>query len=243
MLQTLEHDGFANLTSVFTSAHVERMANQLAAAIHADVAGSTLRTAQGDVYGARNLLHLWPEARQFWRQPTLSAQLQEILGPSFGLVRGLFFDKPPGLSWSLPWHKDLTIAVKDSSLPSKRFTHPTRKAGVPHVEAPEDLLRGMLTARIHLDDVTEENGPLLVIPGSHQSGKTMPSVAAPVQPIIVQRGDVLLIRPLVAHCSRETQPHPTRQRRIVHLEFAPCPALPDGYAWHEFVPGITHGQE
>jgi hypothetical protein len=47
------------------------------------------------------------------------------------------------------------------------------KVGVPHVEAPEWLLEKMLTMRLHLDDMTEENGPLKVLPGSHHSGKAM----------------------------------------------------------------------
>ena len=70
----------------------------------------------------------------------------------------------------------MAIAVQHNDLPSSLFKKPTIKAGVPHVEAPESVLECMLTARIHLDETTDENGPLLVIPGSHQSGK------APVAP-------------------------------------------------------------
>jgi ectoine hydroxylase-related dioxygenase (phytanoyl-CoA dioxygenase family) len=165
----------------------------------------------------------------------LSDALTAVLGPEFGLVRTLYFDKPPERTWSLPWHKDLTIAVRENRLPSDRFTRPTRKAGVPHVEAPQELLESMLFARIHLDDVTEENGPLQVAPGSHQTGKSMVLGNAHPQNILVQRGDVLLIRPLVAHCSGRSHPETRRHRRILHLEFAASPTLPDGYAWHDFV--------
>ena len=83
----------------------------------------------------------------------------------------LYFDKPPGESWALPWHKDLAIAVRDNRLPSDHFARPTTKYGVPHVEAPAWLLERMLTARLHLDEVTDENGPLRVLPGSHRDGK------------------------------------------------------------------------
>jgi hypothetical protein len=48
---------------------------------------------------------------------------------------------------------------------------------------------------------------------------------------------VLLIRPLVAHCSGKSHPDTRRHRRILHLEFAASPHLPDGYAWHDFLPG------
>src|SRR5262249_58384817 len=114
------------------------------------------------------------------------------------LVRVLFFDKPPERSWALPWHKDLTVAVRDNRLPSRHFAKPTRKAGVPHVEAPPELLEAMLTARIHLDDVTEENGPLKVVPGSHRTGKALVLDGAVPHTVLAGRGDVLLLRPLVA---------------------------------------------
>src|SRR5699024_10016906 len=97
----------------------------------------------------------------------LASALTAILGPNFGLVRVLFFDKPPERTWSLPWHKDLTIAVRRNDLPSKRFTKPTVKAGIPHVEAPLEILDRMLTARVHLDPATADNGALKVAPGSH----------------------------------------------------------------------------
>ena len=63
----------------------------------------------------------------------------------------------------------LRCAVTDNRLPSQRFSRPTTKAGVPHETAPDEILREMLTLRIHLDDVTEENGPLQVVPESHRS--------------------------------------------------------------------------
>ena len=88
-------------------------------------------------------------------------------------MRILFFDKPPRQTWALPWHKDLTVSVRDNRLPSRHFNKPTRKAGVPHVEAPLSVLESMLTARLHLDDATAENGPLKVVPGSHRTGKAL----------------------------------------------------------------------
>src|SRR5205807_1126122 len=57
----------------------------------------------------------------------------------------------------------------------------------------------------------------------------------PVQTLHAGLGDVLLIRPLVAHCSNRSHPGTTRHRRILHLEFAARSDLPDGYEWHDFV--------
>ena len=107
------------------------------------------------------------------------------------------------------------------------------KAGVPHVEAPTDLLASMLTARLHLDAMTLENGPLLVIPGSHQ--KLDAPSRDPVQ-LQCEAGDVMLMRPLLSHSSIASSPDCMQHRRIVHLEFAPEPELSDGYKWQDFVP-------
>jgi ectoine hydroxylase-related dioxygenase (phytanoyl-CoA dioxygenase family) len=59
---------------------------------------------------------------------------------------------------------------------------------VPHVEAPEEVLREMVTAGIHLDEVTDENGPLKVVPGSHLTGKTLAIGDTPPQAITLGHG-------------------------------------------------------
>lgn len=143
----------------------------------------------------------------------------------------LYFDKPPERSWSLPWHRDRTIAVERNDLPSEQFRNPTRKAGVPHVEAPERLLARMLTFRVHLDAVTDEIGPLVVIPGTHD-----PADPGARKPVVIHAaaGDILAMRPLISHSSRASQPGTTRHRRIIHVELAADEALPDGYAWRTF---------
>jgi hypothetical protein len=151
----------------------------------------------------------------------------------------LYFDKPPEQSWALPWHKDMTIAVRNNRLPSEHFSKPTLKVGVPHVEAPQWLLENMLTLRLHLDDVTESNGPLKVLPGSHQSGKAAGSGKRIPVTILGGRGDVLAMRPLLSHCSNKSLPGTTLHRRILHYEFSGIPQLPDGYLWHDFVSGCN----
>lgn len=164
--EQVERDGFTVLREAFSAAEVEAMRAGLGAALESG--GTGVLGEAGGIYAARNVLSLWPRAAEVWRRPALLNALTGVLGPRFGLVRALFFDKPPEQSWALPWHKDVTIAVHDNRRPSPHFRKPTRKAGVPHVEAPAEVLRAMLTARIHLDEVTDENGPLKVIPGSHR---------------------------------------------------------------------------
>jgi hypothetical protein len=233
----LDEYGFFELAGAFDHSTIAEMVSELGEVLSASGSGeAALRSASGTLYAARNVLSLWPRAGIVWRVPCVLEALNQVLGSEFGLVRALFFDKPPTDSWSLPWHKDLTIAVRDNRLPSKHFSKPTRKAGIPHVEAPLRVLESMLTARIHLDAATDENGPLKVFPGSHRSGKSLASYNAAPYVVRAASGDVLLMRPLLAHCSSKSETGTTRHRRILHLEFAASQDLADGYAWHDFVP-------
>jgi hypothetical protein len=227
----LDRDGYATLTAVFNR---DEVADLIAACgrMLAGAAGdpAVLAGKGGPAYGARNLLRLWPGVVELARKPPLADALLRLLGPAGGVVRALYFDKPPGYSWALPWHQDFTVAVKAHGVLG-RFQKPTVKAGVPHVEAPAELLARMVTARVHLDDVTDENGPLRVIPGSHRG----PQDREPVT-LHGRAGDVLLMRPLLVHGSGHSAEGTHRHRRVVHLECAADRELPDGYEWHDFVP-------
>ncbi len=121
-------------------------------------------------------------------------------------------------------------------MPSNKFSKPTRKAGVPHVEASLEVLDQMATVRIHFDDVTEENGPLVVAPGSQKTGKSLALGGYSPRTILVSAGDALVMRPLLAHCSGSSHAETRRHRRILHFEFAASANLPDGYHWHDFRP-------
>jgi ectoine hydroxylase-related dioxygenase (phytanoyl-CoA dioxygenase family) len=238
-VETIERDGFVLLPAVLASEETDLAGAEMAAAMAVlQRDGEAIRSRGGIVYAARNVLDWFPAAKELWRQHSLTSLLEAVLGADYGLVRALYFDKPPERSWSLPWHKDMTIAVADNRLASDQFSHPTNKAGVPHVEAPEWLLARMLTLRIHLDPVTNDNGPLEVIPGSHHDGKLQGRGAeAAGLPILTQAGDVLAIRPLVTHASGNSALETKLHRRMLHLEFAAVPLLPDAYRWHTFIAG------
>ena len=203
--ETLAEDGYVWLRRVFDAAAIGRLTADLTAVLNSEpAAGSLIAGPSERPHGARNLLRLWPAAGKLVRTPNLRAALLDVLGPAAGVVRGLYFDKPPGNGWALPWHRDTTIAVKRHGTPG-RFGKPTVKAGVPHVEAPAEMLDGMLAVRVHLDAMSDTNGPLRVTPGSHQLGPDRPAVT-----LHCQAGDVLLMRPLLLHASAGVR---TRARR------------------------------
>lgn len=157
-------------------------------------------------------------------------------------MRGLYFDKPPGCSWSLPWHKDRTLAVREHRGLGDYYQHPTTKAGVRHVEADQRILSRMLTLRFHLDSANSENGALWVQPGSHceevNNGRLVERATGAREAILIEAeaGDVLAMRPLLNHSSGNSDETTHRHRRIVHLEFAHCRNLPAPCQWQWYIP-------
>jgi ectoine hydroxylase-related dioxygenase (phytanoyl-CoA dioxygenase family) len=103
------------------------------------------------------------------------------------------------------------------------------------VQPPAEVLEQMVTVRVHLDECGLDNGPVQVIPGSHQADR--PSAAEIARwreeheavPCVWARGGALVMRPLLLHASSPvTLP---AHRRVVHLEFA-VDELPGGLQWH-----------
>jgi hypothetical protein len=227
----IEERGFAMLNGVFTAEEC----SAIIAGVEAGLASSpeAARSSQGAVYAARNILDVWPESRSIWLKPSLVEFISRVLGGSVGLVRGLYFDKPPDRTWSLPWHQDLTVAVKEHRS-ALGFTKPTTKEGVPHFEAPTELLERMATVRIHLDTVSNDNGPLEVVEGSHRHGKKIILECGPVRAIHAQVGDCLVMRPLLVHASGPSREGTTMHRRILHLEFAADAKPAKGLEWRWF---------
>lgn len=227
---------------MLTDVYAEHQYRQLCEAVArlAAEADEAVRAHAGQVYAARNLLELCPEIITLWRTEELVRFVIDELGPEAGLVRGLYFDKPPEQTWALPWHKDLLIAVNSHSQPPG-FSKPRPRAGVLHTEPPIEILEQMLTLRIHLDPMTPENGPLEVRSGSHLTGKKLDGGNFETVQLHAAPGDVLAMRPLLVHASGRSSPETISHRRIVHLEFCGRPELVPGdsvekLAWHMFIP-------
>jgi len=88
----------------------------------------------------------------------------------------------------------------------------------------------------HLDPLDETNGRLRVPGGSHRQGVlTAQDIARLRQDLSetccdMNRGDALLMRPLLLHASSKSTT--ARHRRVLHIEYAGFP-LPAGLQWHQ----------
>lgn len=185
-------------------------------------------------YAIRNMLEVVPELCGFQRWREIRQLVHPILGANAFLVRVVFFDKSPNANWSLFWHQDLSIAVKQRH-EIDGFEAWTRKDGVNCVQPPLNVLENMLTVRLHLDDCTEENGALQVLAGSHLNARLNDQQTQEIRSLQnpttcnVRAGGALLMRPLLLHCSSKsvTETH----RRVIHCEFA-ATDLPSPLEWH-----------
>jgi len=203
--------------------------------IDADVQRELLATL-GPVSGAgrRGLLAL-PVIAELARSPGLLAVVRPHLPSEPFPVRAIYFDKSPETNWLIPWHQDLSLALRASAeVPG--FGPWSTKDGIPHVQPPVELLQQMLTVRLHLDDADESNGALRVLPGSHRLGRLS---AERIQQFRSERadflcrvsaGDALLMRPLLLHASSRSTS--AQHRRVLHIEYAAF-TLPEKLNWHE----------
>ena len=148
-------------------------------------------------------------------------------------VRAILFNKTPAANWSLGWHQDRTICVRDR-LDVPGFGGWTMKRGMNHVEPPFALIARMVTLRVHLDDVPATNAPLLIAPGSHRFGRIKEADIADIvarcgtRACLAEAGDVWLYATPILHSSQAAAT--PKARRVLQVDFAD-EALPSGLEW------------
>jgi ectoine hydroxylase-related dioxygenase (phytanoyl-CoA dioxygenase family) len=222
--ESVEHEGYAMVQDVLDCARILELTEALA-----DYEDTS--TKRG---GRRNLLQI-----QAVRELAHSNEIRDLVTPVLGddafVVRGILFDKTETSNWKVPWHQDVTIAVKER-VDVDGFAPWSTKQGILHVQPPGHVLQNMLSVRIHLDDCPATNGALRVIPGSHQVGKLDEALIADTVrngetvTCELNAGGALLMRPLLLHSSSASET--AQHRRVIHLDYANV-ALPDGLAWSE----------
>jgi ectoine hydroxylase-related dioxygenase (phytanoyl-CoA dioxygenase family) len=225
LLKAIEEHGFALVASAIPADERRRLLRGVATRILPDSARGGVRLRSAAV----------PAVRAVATGSTMQAIAASVLGGAAFPVRAIYFDKTPRANWKVAWHQDLTIAVR-ARIDRDGFGPWSSKDGVTHVQPPVGVLERMVAIRLHLDDCTDSNGPLRVIPGSHTSGRLSASGIAAIRAreaehvCTARAGDLLVFKPLLRHASSvATEPG---HRRVMQIEYAYEP-LPGGLEWFE----------
>lgn len=135
-----------------------------------------------------------------------------------------YFNKDADTNWGVNLHRDLHVPL------NRRFEHPrwgnwSEKQGIPHAQAPRDLLAAMLAVRVCIDDCDTGDGALCVVPGSQATADVDSARVECIGP----RGYAVVMSPLLLHTSIKSQSG--RPRRVLHFLYGPS-AVPDGAEWY-----------
>ena len=98
------------------------------------------------------------------------------------------------------------------------------KGGITYAHAPAAALTRIIALRFHFDDSNRDNGPLRVLPKTHDRGvltdDEVAGLVREIEPVdcVVRAGGVIAMRPLTVHASSKAES--TNPRRVLHVEYA-----------------------
>jgi ectoine hydroxylase-related dioxygenase (phytanoyl-CoA dioxygenase family) len=210
-MHSVERDGFAIVPQVVAAPTISRILDALSE--------SAVRRTRA---GIRNVLRI-PAIRELATQENLLELARQVLGPGAIPYRTTLFDKSAQSNWLVVWHQDTALPLRERR--DVRGWGPwSVKEGVVCAHAPASALEQVLAIRVHLDDSNEQNGPLRVLPSTHNSGvlnddqlNALASQEAAID-CCVASGGVLLMRPLLVHASSKAKSN--EPRRVLHIEYA-----------------------
>jgi len=157
----------------------------------------------------------------------------DLIGPLARPVRAVLFDKTAKTNWSVGWHQDRTIAVRQRE-DVEGYGPWSTKDGIPHVAPPISILDSMLTLRLHLDDCGDDNAPLKVALGSHRLGLVPAGDAASLaanHALLVcgaRAGDIWAYSTLILHASDRSLSQVGR--RVLQIDYS-AQTLAGGLEW------------
>lgn len=226
---TIQEIGFAVINNIFSEEEIEKISQVIE---NIDTSKETFRKSE-DLFAIRQFLKEIPEVQDLIFNDNIKKIIAEVFGEKYFVVKSIYFDKPEKSNWYVAYHQDLTISVdKKAELPG--FGPWTTKQNQFAVQPPLDILENIFTIRIHLDDTDENNGALKVIPNSHSKGIHRPETIdwSEETEIIcnVERGGVMIMKPLILHGSNRTTNG--KKRRVIHIEFSDR-KLPEELSWSE----------
>lgn len=180
--------------------------------------------------GARHVLRV-PAVRELSSDHRLMTIAQQYVGSAPVAFRATLFSKSPGANWLVVWHQDTALPVRRRTEDSAWGPWST-KAGALQAHAPAWALENIVALRVCLDDSTNMNGPLRVLPDTHLEGvlsdveiSRRARVTTPVACVAVS-GGVVAMRPLTIHASSKA--NDGHLRRVLHIEYAATVDLGSG---------------
>lgn len=209
--ELIERDGYAIIPDVLTPEEIQNLAS--------DLESSSLPRSRA---GVRHLLGCTTVA-EVASDPRMLGIAQQILGKSAFPFKATLFDKSPDANWLIIWHQDTALPLQ-AKHEVAGWGPWSVKDGITYAHAPASALENVIALRLHLDDSTDQNGPLRVIPGTHNQGVLSDSAVelnvAEKSPVscTVSQGGVIVMRPLTIHASSKSQSE--SPRRVLHIEYA-----------------------
>ena len=231
MKQTDEllENGFAIINDIYSLTEVEKI---LSVIENTNSDKDTFRKSS-DLFAIRQFLKEVPSISKLVFNDKLISILKNLFGDKYFAVKSIYFDKPQSSNWYVSYHQDLTISV-DKKVEVDGFGFWTTKHNQFSVQPTLDILQNVVTIRIHLDDTDENNGALKVVSKSHRQGiyrpETIDWTKEKEEVCSVEKGGVMLMKPLLLHSSGRTTNN--QQRRVIHIEFSNI-ELPKELNWSE----------
>jgi len=215
----IERVGFALIPEVWQEGEIASLLREL----------GNLENRSGRA-GIRHILS-HPAVNAVAHDARLLGIAQNVLGAEAFPFRATLFDKSPGSNWLIAWHQDTALPLTERR-ETPGWGPWSVKERINYAHAPASALEQVLALRLHLDDSTQENGPLRVLPGTHRTGvlsddevERTANRGTPRE-CLVACGGVLAMRPLLIHASSKARsPMP---RRVLHIEYAATSAVDEG---------------
>lgn len=203
-------DGYAVHRGVFHRPELDAFA--------AGLAGAPLTRSRA---GARHLMAV-PMVAALATDGRLRRIAREWLGGAAIPFKATLFDKSPHANWLVAWHQDTAVPL-EARRDAPGWGPWSHKHGILYAHAPASALENIVALRVHLDDSTESNGPLRVLPGTHELGLLTDAQAhdcarrIPAIDCFAEVGDVVAMRPLIVHASSKATS--AQSRRVLHIEY------------------------
>jgi ectoine hydroxylase-related dioxygenase (phytanoyl-CoA dioxygenase family) len=148
---------------------------------------------------------------------------ERIAGRRLVPYKATLFEKTGKANWLVAFHQDTALPV-ETEIKLEGWGPSSIKEGITFMHAPTSALSRILALRIHLDASTITNGPLRIIPGSHQlrilDDTDFDRYIESENEVLclVGRGGVIAMSPLILHASSKSVSD--EPRRVLHIEYS-----------------------